>query len=107
MKSWERWIHAFAFAVVFFFSASSTPSAVAQDVGAETGAVQAYVDRTREISNADYRVDRQPDRDNLRVYRVTISPDVAGFIPAERVFDVSVSEDGAQVLGESAVKLTD
>lgn len=107
MKSWQRSVHAFVCSVVVLFFGSIALPALAQNVGAETGAVQAYIARTWEISTADYRIDRQPDEGNLHVYRVTINPDVVGVAPAERVFDVSVTESGAQVVGESRVKLAE
>jgi hypothetical protein len=104
MKSWKLSVRAFACSAVVIFYGSIALPALAQEAGAETSAVQAYVARAWEISSADYRIDRQPDEGNLHVYRVTINPDVVGVAPAERVFDVSVSEEGAKVVGESMVK---
>jgi hypothetical protein len=107
MKSWRCLVNAFALSVVFVFSVSLAPPALAQDTGAGTSVVQDYVARTREIPTADYRVDRQPDDDNFQIYRVTIGPEVAGIAAGERVFDIAVTKDGAEVVGEHAVKPAD
>jgi hypothetical protein len=100
-------IHALVSSAALFISVSIALPVFAQNSGDETSAVQTYVARTREISTSDYRIERRPDEDGLHVYRVSISPDVAGIAPAERVFDISVFEDGEEVLGESVVKQAD